>query len=585
MFWKNLSIGKKWCFGFGISLAGMICFAVVAWYASNLVMTMADSALQKQSNALVFAMREADHLHWKERVSSFVAMPPADGKLDVQKDGHKCLFGQWFYNGGREEVEAILPGTSSYFKSMEADHLDLHRSASDIERLVQAGDLQGARAHFNAVTLTKSSAVVETLAQLRKMMLHAAEADRESYKQIMAREEYVVVALLLVVLASMLVSGVAITRSIRNPLRGLVDKSAEVVAGNLDVDLRLRRQDEIGALSRALGALLDNLKLKLAENEKKSEEAQASAEHTRNALKDAEEKEARIASLLGDMNAIATQADVIAADLADHSATLAQRVETVYRGSEDQHDLMRSSLDDLEQLASAAGEIAASAEHSAHGARSSREHAGSGVDVVTRCAQAISRVNDLAAKQNGQVAELGEMAQGITGIMSVITDIADQTNLLALNAAIEAARAGEAGRGFSVVADEVRKLAEKTVTATQAVGAKITGIQESIHASVAFMGQTSEAVHESNDLAQQSGAALSQILDLAAANVDSAAGMAVAAQQQSDTVVHVAQGMKNVQDIAESSRAAMSEADRQVRAVAKMAGELRELIDRLKSRA
>jgi methyl-accepting chemotaxis protein len=67
--------------------------------------------------------------------------------------------------------------------------------------------------------------------------------------------------------------------------------------------------------------------------------------------------------------------------------------------------------------------------------------------------------------------------------------------------------------------------------------------------------------------------------------VDSAAGMAVAAQQQSDTVVHVAQGMKNVQDIAESSRAAMSEADRQVRAVAKMAGELRELIDRLKSRA
>ena len=90
------------------------------------------------------------------------------------------------------------------------------------------------------------------------------------------------------------------------------------------------------------------------------------------------------------------------------------------------------------------------------------------MDVVTRCAQAISRVNDLASKQNGQIAELGEMAQGITGIMSVITDIADQTNLLALNAAIEAARAGEAGRGFSVVADEVRKLAEKTVAATQA---------------------------------------------------------------------------------------------------------------------
>ena len=585
MFWKNLSIGKKLLLGFGVSLAGMVCFAMVVWYSSNLIMTMADSALQKQSNALVFAMREADHLHWKERVSAFVAVPPADGKLNVQKDGRKCLFGQWFYNGGREEVEKILPETSSHFKSMEEAHLELHRSASDIERLVQAGDLQGARTHFNAITMAKSASVIEALGQLRKMMLSAADVDREKYKQIMAREKYVVIALLLSVLASMIVSGVAITRSIRNPLRGLVDKSNQVVAGNLDVDLRLRRQDEIGALSLALGALLDTLKLKLDENEKKSEEAQASAEHTRQALKDAEEKEGRIASLLGNMNAIAMQADVIAADLADHSGSLARRVETVYRGSEDQHNLMRSSLDDLEELASAASEIASSAEHSAHGARGSKEHAGSGVDVVTRCAQAISRVNELAAKQNGQVAELGEMAQGITGIMSVITDIADQTNLLALNAAIEAARAGEAGRGFSVVADEVRKLAEKTVTATQAVGAKISGIQESIHASVAFMGQTREAVHESNDLAQQSGAALSQILNLAAANVDSAASMAVAAQQQSDTVVHVAQGMKNVQDIAEASREAMSEADRQVRAVAKMAGELRELIDRLKSRA
>ncbi|MDD4700594.1 MAG: HAMP domain-containing protein, partial [Desulfovibrio sp.] len=287
MFWKNISIGKKLCLGFGVSLVGMICFAVVAWYASNQVMTLADRALQKQNNALIFAMREADHLHWKERVGSFVAMPPADGKLAVQKDGHKCLFGNWFYNGGREEVEAILPSTAGHFKSMEAAHLDLHRSASDIERLVQAGDLQGARALYNSVTLAKSAAVVETLGQLRTMMLKAADADRESYKETMAREVYAVIVLLAVVLAGMVISGVAITRSIRNPLRGLVDKSAQVVAGNLDVDLRLRRRDEIGALSQALGALLDNLKLKLAENEKKSEEAQASAEHAGNALKDA----------------------------------------------------------------------------------------------------------------------------------------------------------------------------------------------------------------------------------------------------------------------------------------------------------
>ncbi|MFL9925988.1 methyl-accepting chemotaxis protein [Herbaspirillum lusitanum] len=51
--------------------------------------------------------------------------------------------------------------------------------------------------------------------------------------------------------------------------------------------------------------------------------------------------------------------------------------------------------------------------------------------------------------------------RGIARQITVIDDIAYQTNLLALNAAIEAARAGDQGRGFAVVAAEVRKLAER----------------------------------------------------------------------------------------------------------------------------
>lgn len=62
-----------------------------------------------------------------------------------------------------------------------------------------------------------------------------------------------------------------------------------------------------------------------------------------------------------------------------------------------------------------------------------------------------------------------ESMKVISERITIVQEIASQTNLLALNATIEAARAGEHGRGFAVVATEVGKLADTSGQAAKQI--------------------------------------------------------------------------------------------------------------------
>jgi methyl-accepting chemotaxis protein len=85
--------------------------------------------------------------------------------------------------------------------------------------------------------------------------------------------------------------------------------------------------------------------------------------------------------------------------------------------------------------------------------------------------------------------------------------------LLALNAAIEAARAGESGRGFAVVADEVRSLASRTANSTKEIEGMIERIQSDTRNMISAMNSSLSEVEAGSQLANEAGAAISQIHD------------------------------------------------------------------------
>ena len=278
---------------------------------------------------------------------------------------------------------------------------------------------------------------------------------------------------------------------------------------------------------------------------------------------------------------VAHQASEISNRVAAASEELSAQVEQVSRGAEMQRARVESTASAMTEMNSTVLEVARSAGEASEQSEKTREKANDGAVLVNRVVQAINQVNTVAVTLQGNMQELGSQAESIGGVMNVISDIADQTNLLALNAAIEAARAGDAGRGFAVVADEVRKLAEKTMEATHEVGSSITAIQHSARTNIEEVGNAVKNINDATDLANSSGEALKEIVDLASSNSAVVASIATAAEEQSATSEEINHSIEEINQVVGDTTEGMIQSSAAVQELSQMAQELRHVMEGL----
>ncbi|MDR3357929.1 MAG: methyl-accepting chemotaxis protein [Desulfovibrio sp.] len=272
---------------------------------------------------------------------------------------------------------------------------------------------------------------------------------------------------------------------------------------------------------------------------------------------------------------VASQASEISSRVAAASEELAAQVEQISRGAETQRARVESTASAMTEMNSTVLEVARNAGQASEQSELTRSKAQDGSALVNQVVQSINQVNKVAVTLQANMRELGSQAESIGGVMNVISDIADQTNLLALNAAIEAARAGEAGRGFAVVADEVRKLAEKTMSATQEVSASINAIQLSARTNIGEVNNAVESIAEATGLADSSGSALREIVDLASTNSAVVASIATAAEEQSATSEEINRAVDEISQIAGETANGMVQSSAAVQDLSRMAQELR----------
>ncbi len=295
------------------------------------------------------------------------------------------------------------------------------------------------------------------------------------------------------------------------PILQLNATAQKLAEGDLDVELVVTTEDEIGELGNSFGKTVDRLKVYIDYIDEISEmlariaDGKLHIELTHDYVGEFQKVKqallnisASLKEVMQGMNYSANEVSSGADDLAKAAQGLAE-VATTQAAAVEQ--LLATTTTVVEQVEEGRKESEISAEEIRH--------------VTTMMESSQKQMVDMMAAMQ----KIHETSQQVVGITQTIEEIADQTNLLALNASIEAARAGEAGKGFAVVASEISSLADASGRAVNTTRDLIHLSMEEIdkgtglaNAVLSSLQESVEAVERANALIQQTAEnAISQV--------------------------------------------------------------------------
>jgi len=412
------------------------------------------------------------HYAWRNGLTETVI---TGAKFNGALDPTICALGKWLNSEDAKSVtdEKIL----GLLSATMSPHDYIHNGAKDIIKLVDAGDKDGAEAHFVNKVLPEFNKVVANLIAIGDRLNELSSGYEKEVEEIANTTKSVMITFIIIVMAVSIATASYISRTMSKSINKLVVQFKKAENGDMTARSGLNQKDEIGVVARTA----DDFFVKL-----------------QGILKNLHTHSDTLAGASEELSSVSRQ-------LATTSEKTVNQANTVANTTEQMSLNINTMASAAEQASVNANEVASAAEQMSTNmntiATEVREMGGSISQISSNASEAQKIALDAtqkASEATDVMGKLGAAAKEIGHVTDVIKKIADKTNLLALNATIEAASAGEAGKGFAVVAGEIKELANQSAQSADDIARRIEGIQAGTGNAVEVITTVSEIIRKIN---------------------------------------------------------------------------------------
>lgn len=376
-----------------------------------------------------------------------------------------------------------------------------------------------------------------------------------------------------------MVTAYYIARIVSRPIKDITRVAFEVAKGNLEHDIQVNSDDEVGILALSFKNLIEYMReLAMAAESIASNDLSVHVEPK--SEKDVLGNSFNI--MVRNLKEMISRLNKNSSNLVSAAFQIASLSKKMSEGAEDQSQQVNHVSVAIEEMAATIVQSSKNASDATTASRSASETAGNGGRIVAETINGMQKIADVVRGSADSILKLANSTDQIGDIISVIDEIADQTNLLALNAAIEAARAGEQGRGFAVVADEVRKLAERTGKATGEIAQMIKGIQSETSEAVDSMQAGILEVDKGRSMADQAGNSLNEIVNMSQQVMDMIQQIATASEQQSSAAEEISKNVEHIATVTKDNASGAEQSSTAARLLNQQAEELKSIVSQFK---